>query len=374
MRRRRWQRYALPLVAALVAPLLVPAAADATATASDWTEIVHGHPSGQSSYLYDSWSDGTDVWAAGSRLIPVGGTYEWRTWVQRCTSAGTCTLQNTRDVEAAPSYTLLQSVTGTSRNDVWVAGYARAPQGQTGPLTEHFDGSTWTIVPTPVAVGGLWGISAVSSHNVWAVGSDNRVAFTEKPLALHWNGSSWAEDAIKLRHCDGDEPLWDLDASGRRPLAVGSCVNADGDEQAMIIGRRKHGWKLEKITGIDPTTFDLQSVDWTGKSAWAGGSDASGGVTLRLHHGTWSPVATPPEAGTVYGFSGTAKDTWAVGVLGSYGWMTMHWDGTTWTNIEDTGSGWLESVTRTSDGTPWAVGQKSGVSLIQRYDGALAGG
>jgi hypothetical protein len=360
------------LVVALLAALVHPSVSAGATAVSDWTEIPHAHPSGQDSYLYDSWSDGTDVWAAGARLIFVGGTFEWRTWVQRCGgSAGTCALQNTRDVEAAPAYNILQGMTGTSANDVWVAGYARATQGSIGPLVEHFDGASWTITPTPVAKGGLWGISAVSPTDVWAVGADNRVAFTERPLALHWNGATWVEDQIRPRGCEGNSPLWDVDASGPRPLAVGSCINAAGDEQAMIISRRASGWRRETITGIDPTTFDLQSVDWTGQTAWAGGRSSSGAVILRLRQGVWSPVPTPPEAGGVYGVTGTSNDAWAVGLLGTYGWMTMHWNGRRWKLVDDPGPGWLEAVTETGDGTAWAVGQKAGTSLIQRYDGHI---
>jgi hypothetical protein len=62
---------------------------------------------------------------------------------------------------------------------------------------------------------------------------------------------------------------------------------------------------------------------------------------------------------------------WAVGVFESYGWMTMHWDGHAWMLVDDPGPGWLESVVLTADGTPWAVGQRSGLSEIQRYDGPL---
>ena len=370
----RRRRVVLLLAAvALVGPALAATSgqAGARAPASDWTEIVHGHPAGQDSYLYDSWSDGVNVWAAGTRRISVGGTYEWRTWVQKC-AGSSCTLQNTRDVEAAPAYTFIEGVTGTSATDVWIAGYAKAPQSTTGTLVEHFDGATWSIVPTPIPNGGLWGISAASGSDVWAVGSDSS-DFSDSPVALHWNGAAWSVDPVRLKGCRGSDPLWDVDATGRRPLAVGACVNSHGDEQAMIISRRAHGWHLDKITGIDPTTFDLKSVDWTGTTAWAGGSTTSGAVVLRLRHGTWKPVTVPTGPGGVYGFAGdNAKDVWAVGILGSYGWMTMHWDGTGWTLVEDPGSGWLESVTRTADGTPWAVGQKLGMSLIQRYDGALS--
>jgi hypothetical protein len=187
-------------VLALVAAATSAPTAGARTPASDWTSIAHGHPSGQSSYLYDAWGDGTDVWAAGVRQIPIGGVIEWRTWLQRCSgAAGTCQLQNTRDVEAAPSYTFLQGVSGSSATDVWTVGYAERPRADVGTLAEHFDGTTWTIVPTPVDHGALYAVSAIAHDDVWAVGEDNREPFREKPLAMHWNGSSWIEDSVKVR-------------------------------------------------------------------------------------------------------------------------------------------------------------------------------
>jgi hypothetical protein len=369
------------LVAALLAsPLALTASPtlaappDAGASAvSDWTQIDHTHPADQQSFFMDTWSDGTDVWAAGYRRTIVAGTVEWRTWVQRCSaSAGTCHLENTRDVESAPSNTFLEGVTGTSASDVWVAGYATPPFAPFAPLTEHWDGSTWTIVPTPVGVGSLYAISSAGPDDVWAVGLDRRVGTTAKPLALHWDGTAWSEDPVQVHQCEGDMTISDVDADGRHPIAVATCY-ASGQARAMILSRRAHGWRAEPITGVRKATLALQSVEWVGNKAWIGGAvRGSQAVTLRQQDGVWTSVPTPGKAGLVNGFAGSnANDVWAVGVFKKYGWMTMHWDGTEWTRVNDPGPGGLEAVTLTSDGTPWAVGANYTLSTIQRYDGPL---
>ena len=50
----------------------------------------------------------------------------------------------------------------------------------------HWDGTAWTITPSPAA-GTLTGITARSASDVWAVG------YTTGPqtLTLHWDGTTW---------------------------------------------------------------------------------------------------------------------------------------------------------------------------------------
>ena len=247
-----------------------------------------------------------------------------------------------------------------------MAGYARQRFSTIDPLLEHFDGSDWTIVPSSIHGGRLFGISAASESDVWAVGDQQGVG----PLVLRWDGASWAVDPLQVRGCAVSDWLSDVSATGRHRLAVGRCLNADGKKRAMIISRRANGWHLDKITGIEPTKFYVSSVDWVGRSAWVSGYHRNHAVTLQLSHGTWAAVPVPRRAGSVSGFSGTdVDDVWAVGMQPWTGLFTMHWDGTSWTRVRDSGPGRLSDVTHTSDGTAWAVGVRDVHSIIQRHDG-----
>src|SRR5947209_4829204 len=58
----------------------------------------------------------------------------------------------------------LNSIAALSSADIWAVGNV---ESQT--LTMHWDGSQWSIVPSPSA-GTLYGVAAVSSTNVWAAG------------------------------------------------------------------------------------------------------------------------------------------------------------------------------------------------------------
>ena len=359
-------------VAALAAALLAAAPVSAESAVARWTDIQHTHPADQQSYFVDSWSDGTDVWAAGYRRLVLPGVIEWRTWVQRCAVAtATCAAENTLDIEGAPSVTYLEGVSGTSATDVWLAGRAERPGVRTlEPLIEHFDGSQWSVVTTPAVIGGLYGISAVSPDDAWAVGYQRHDTDT-RPLVLHWDGARWTEETIAIPQCS-DLQLWDIDATGPRPLAVGACLHDGGTPHASILSRGADSWSAEPIEGVNPRNLDVQSVNWTGTTAWVGGARRNHGVTLLRGHGTWTSMPTPDQAGMTYGFAGArSDDVWAVGSFKLHR-RTMHWNGTSWDRVADPGAGWLESVSLASDGTPWAVGHSyDRLSVIQRYDGHL---
>jgi hypothetical protein len=84
----------------------------------------------------------------------------------------------------------IRSVDVLSPSDVWAAGYSSA-----GTLTEHWNGTRWTIVPSPSpgTSAQLTGISGSSPASVWAAGSYTAPGASQpQTLTLIWNGTSWA--------------------------------------------------------------------------------------------------------------------------------------------------------------------------------------
>ena len=76
-------------------------------------------------------------------------------------------------------------------NDVWAVGsFINSSTNLLTLLAEHFNGTSWSVVPTPSLPSGTAGqlksVVAVSSNNVWAVGDNTG------PLIEHWNGTSWS--------------------------------------------------------------------------------------------------------------------------------------------------------------------------------------
>ncbi len=134
-----------------------------------------------------------DVWAVGS--IAVGATL-----IEHFNGAKWSAVPSPNPGNGE---TVLEGVTALTRDDVWAVGWFVEAANQDRPaktLIEHWDGTSWTVVPSP-NVGGpntqsfsneLRGITAVSANNVWAFGLTDALGPERiTNLALHWDGTDW---------------------------------------------------------------------------------------------------------------------------------------------------------------------------------------
>ena len=130
------------------------------------------------------------AWAVGY----AGGAGTFRTMVQRWNGSRWAVLPSPN---VSPLDNVLAGVDTVSADDAWAVGYAArvTPRGAFHrALIEHWDGSTWRVVPAPQAGtedNDLWAVTALSANNVWAVGNENVGRFTFRPLVQHWNGRAW---------------------------------------------------------------------------------------------------------------------------------------------------------------------------------------
>jgi len=157
-----------------------------------------------------------DVWAVGLRP---GGRCQFQTLTQHWDGS-------TWKAIASPSDTtvnsVLDGVTVAAKKQAWAVGTVGCPADQSRTLTEHWNDSGWSIVPSPN--GGVKGnhfstpqaVTAISGRDVWAVGSQagtrHQVPVTV-PLIEHWNGASWS--------------IVHLQASAPRQLTVMIVLHAD---------------------------------------------------------------------------------------------------------------------------------------------------
>src|SRR5205085_2186818 len=96
---------------------------------------------------------------------------------------------------ASSADNLLQAVAVVAPDDVWAVGYYSNSSGTNSlTLAEHWNGSDWSIVSSP-SVGAysnvLAGVAAVSGSDVWAVGTSANDSGHSQTLTLHWNGGDW---------------------------------------------------------------------------------------------------------------------------------------------------------------------------------------
>jgi hypothetical protein len=64
-------------------------------------------------------------------------------------------------------------------------------------VTEHWDGTSWTLVNSPFptannAQNALAAVAAFGSKDVWAVGTTLTNFSSNQTLALHWDGTGWS--------------------------------------------------------------------------------------------------------------------------------------------------------------------------------------
>jgi hypothetical protein len=148
-------------------------------------------------FLFGASADAAnDAWAVGFNNLEVIRTlarhWDGATWKSVATpNVGEGTNKLNATLALAP-------------NDVWAVGFSTAVappmQAATATLIEHFDGTSWAVVPSP-NVGPssanqsnrLLGLTANSANDIWAFGSYFAADGSghQKTLLLHWDGTSW---------------------------------------------------------------------------------------------------------------------------------------------------------------------------------------
>jgi hypothetical protein len=275
----------------------------------------------------------------------------------------------------------LYGVSALTPTDVWAVGES-VPGSQSGepsayqPVAMHWDGIQWTIIDTPQQSGGLLlnDVVALAPNNVWAVGANDGFHST---IAMNWDGTAWS--IVPTPNGGGfsdDNVLTSIAAVSANDIwAVGYIYPKGGTPTTLSIHWNGSNWT--RVTTPNPGNYFRRLDGVTAIAAndvWAVGSySTNSGSTytplfLHWNGSQWQHVASP-EFGDynalddVYAIA--PNDIWAVGTTAGCDFcpfqsLTMHWNGTAWTQ-EYSPSGFrdftrMEGVTATSSGDVWAVG------------------
>jgi hypothetical protein len=206
---------------------------------------------------------------------------------------------------SSPNSTLvnnwLYAVTAVGPNDLWAVGTAApSPDTHYDSLTLHWDGSAWSVVPSPngaTTFNMLYGVAGVAADDVWAVGQSQ---------ALHWDGSAWTEVPRPAGRWNGITALAAGDA-----WAVGSIWNVGLQRTEAVTAH----WNGTQWVGVpsptEPGNTELNSVAAvTTNELWAVGITGINGNASPPYSLRWSsacpttatpvvPSATPSPIGTV---------------------------------------------------------------------------
>jgi Phosphoesterase family len=132
---------------------------------------------------------------------------------------------------------LLFAASAASANDVWAVGEQQSNDGRFGTLVEHWDGLRWRVVPAPdpgASGNHLYGVVAAGRNDVWAVGQRNDAAAPDHELILHWDGSDWSVVPTP-RHATASADLFAVTPDGRGGLwTVGETLDPDAGGKPLL--------------------------------------------------------------------------------------------------------------------------------------------
>lgn len=265
-----------------------------------------------------------DVWA-------VGGTYDPTTHVGESlaehwngTSWSVIPTPNPNPISGY-AYAYLNAVAATASNDVWAVGdYYTFDSPKT--LIEHWDGTSWSIIPSPnpsALENILYSVAAISVDDAWAVGGDGTSSICpNSALTLHWDGHQWTTVCSAIVTNDSGDLQSVAAVSSTDMWAVGSWVlpNSGGRFQILIEHWNGSQWTISP-TPTTNTSQSLSGVAVAGASnVWAAGDTSASLQTLALFEqwngSQWAFVPGPsPNFACLNGIAsepGTSQ-LWAVG-------------------------------------------------------------
>jgi hypothetical protein len=284
----RWLQATAPMISGLQSVLQ---GVDALSPANAWAVGVSGNGSGEINLgqqpLIEHWN-GTAWSVASTPALPAGET-------------GTLT-----------------AVGGSGPTDLWAVGTVVPPGGSViDSLVEHYNGTSWTIVPFSVQSAcspdlvdcffSAGGVSASSPTDAWIVGNIAQPNPTVN-VAAHWNGTTWQIVTAPALH-DGtgatDELTGVTDLSPASAWASGYEANANGANFHVPYVLHWNGttWSLTKTPNRGGEGSLLRAV--TALSAtdiWAVGqvqqlNGTISTLTEQFNGSTWSVVASPNPGG-----------------------------------------------------------------------------
>lgn len=287
----------------------------------------------------------------------------------------------------------------TAPDDCWAVGFHYSPTGNK-TLTMHWDGATWSLVPSPTPEGhtlsNLWGVDCAAPDRCWAVGFSFDGQLDYAALMLGWDGEAWSLETLEDSPTPGSDFLYDVACpSASDCWAVGRHLpgtgGAGGFGRTLINRWNGASWSIVDSPNTLPTQSNsVVSVDCASpRDCWAVGSYAAptANQTLTLHWDGegWavvpSPNSSPEQANALNGVTCVSPhDCWAVGIYSGQQnqALAMRWDGASWSLVPIPSSApnlanVLTGVACVSPVECWAVGYQREstwlVTLIERWDG-----
>lgn len=250
-------------------------------------------------------------WAVGYTNNPDATTGNTdSTLIEHWNGSGWSIVPSPDPISGQGAYDELDAIAAVSPTDIWAAGDELSSNGGgISPLFEHYNGSTWTAVSAPNAGGGFaLGLVAISSTDVWMVGTT-----TQAPISAHWNGTSWTAAATPAVNA-GPNPVEFLTGvtalSSTDVWASGYVANVDNENmlEPIMLNWTGSAWKTVTVPNPGSEGTRLNGITSTGKDVFAvGTTQEENGSLLTLveefNGSSWATVPSPDP-----GQNGTLTD------------------------------------------------------------------
>jgi hypothetical protein len=261
---------------------------------------------------------------------------------------------------------LLSGSFARSGTDTWVVGESvNNGTGADSPLVLHWNGTTWSAVPTPTPSGSTpnWAFASVAASgasDAWAVGEQSAGTKIHDSLFEHWNGTAWSvvagpnegplhavldfSPANAWAFADFSVLHWDGTAWSVVPSALPAVrVSADGPNDIwgvsfdnVVTHYNGTSWSSTTLSAPKGTPV-FQSVQALSPTdVWVSGSVGNGPVLEHFNGAAWRPVKLPSSFSSRGLNAITARSgsgVWVFSNTGSPGvpLLLAHFNGSSWT-------------------------------------------
>jgi hypothetical protein len=248
------------------------------------------------------------------------------------------------EVAAAPTPSDLYDVACPTATSCFAVGQVDA-----APLVRHWNGSTWSAMPSPLPAGtdagGLNAVACPSATSCFAVGLASSSAAV-RGLVERMVGTKWSAATLPAPAA-GSQALWESVActGPKRCFAVGSAFPLHGGNQRPAVSAwNGTKWASKYVPGPSTVFADIADVACPSARSCVGvGNSSIGPFVVRWNGSAWKLAASPlsPSSEQILNLASVAcpstASCFAAGYIvsrttgNSVTTAVAHWNGTTWT-------------------------------------------
>lgn len=217
-------------------------------------------PNSQADLFAITSTSANDIWAVGNLVQQVvGGALSFNLFEHWDGKTWTPTFINDNTFEG------LTGVSADSTSDAWAVGWvSQLNGGANGTLAIHWNGTNWSSVATPQNIGEgpnqMNAVAALAPDNAWAVGFSTPGLAGQSAtltLILHWDGTSWTvvpSPNVGPNSASQSNRLLGITANSANDIwAFGSYFASDGSGHQMTLLLHYDGTSWTLASSPNPT-------------------------------------------------------------------------------------------------------------------------